>query len=211
MPNSRERMEILQKLERGEITLADAEKMLSGLMDIPRPAPPTRMGILEQVEAGTFSADEAAQQLLVQQAGAKRSGGSQRSGSHREDEQADDFVSFSPIKRNNTFGHFLFIAGLSITLLAALWMGMILQRSGLTLGFFCLWLPFAAGLLALVLGWAARNGEWMQLNVRSRKPGNRNVFISLPLPLSIIERYAKRGEAWLVINRDDKEQPKNEG
>ncbi len=210
MPNSRERMEILQKLERGEISPADAEKMLSGLMDIPRPAPPTRMGILEQVEAGTLSADDAASQLM-QQAGGKRSSDQRRHSRSNQDDEADDFVSFSPIKRNSVMGSFLFIAGLSVTLLAALWMGMILQRSGLTFGFFCLWLPFAVGLAALALGWAARNGEWMQLNVRSRKEGNRNVFISLPLPVRIIERFAKRGEAWLVINRDDEEQTKDEG
>lgn len=211
MPNSRERMEILQKLESGEISPADAEKMLSGLMDIPRPAPPTRMSILEQVEAGTLSADDAAHELM-QQAGGKRSGGSsQRRRASRADEQAEDHVSFTPIKRNSVFGHFLFISGLSVTLLAALWMGMILQRSGLTLGFFCLWPPFAVGLVALALGWAARNGEWMQLNVRSRKEGKRNVFISLPLPLGIIERFAKRGEAWFVINRDDNEDTESKG
>lgn len=211
MPNSRERMEILQKLERGEISPADAEKMLSGLMDIPRPAPPTRMSILEQVEAGTLSADDAADELLKQAGGKNRSRQHSRSDSRQQDAEADDFVSFTPIKRNSVMGSFLFIAGLSVTLLAALWMGMILQRSGLTFGFFCLWLPFAVGLAALALGWAARNGEWMQLNVRSRKEGNRNVFISLPLPLSIIERFAKRGDAWLVINRDEKKSNGNEG
>lgn len=209
MPNSRERMEILQKLERGEISPADAEKMLSGLMDIPRPAPPTRMGILEQVEAGTLSADEAASELLKQAGGKSR--GHQHSSAAADEEQAEEFVSFSPMKRNSKLGGFLFVTGLAVTLIAALWMGSILQRSGLNFWFFCLWLPFGLGLLALVLGWAARNGDWMQLSVRSRKEGDRNVFITLPLPLSIIERFAKRGEAWLVINRDDHERSKNEG
>lgn len=204
MPNAHERMQILLRLERGEISTAQAEQLLNGVPDTAperspqgsRPAQ-SRMEILEQVERGQLSADQATQRLLQQHAPAAKAGDQQHSSFDEE------YVNFSPIQGKGLLSQVLFIGGLVVTIGSAVWMNSLLQNSGMNFWFFCLWLPFALGLAALVLGFSARNGEWMQLSVRSRKPGQRKVFISLPVPLAFLEGVIRRSEAWIHINRDE--------
>lgn len=206
MPNAQQRMEILLRLERGEISPSEAELLLSGMADLP-PATDTRMGILEQVERGQLSAEEATRRLLQQSAAAKAP---RRVEVVQERAQFDDeYVSFAPVKSKSGIGRFLLIVGLVITIGSALWMGNILQRSGMNFWFFCLWLPFAIGLVTLVAGWAARSGEWMRLRVGSHKPGEHKVNLDLPLPVSIIEAAMKHGSSWFQSNRD--KTPRSEG
>ncbi len=142
MPNAQQRMEILLRLERGEITPADAEQLLSGMQDLP-PTADTRMGILEQVERGQLSADEATQRLLQQPTVVIH-----EAQSHVRDERTvfeNEHVSITPIKPKQSAGRGLLIIGLVITIGSALWMGNILQRSGMNFWFFCLWCPLPSG------------------------------------------------------------------
>ncbi len=201
MPNSRERMEILQKLERGEISPADAEKMLSGLMDVPRApkAPPaTRMGILEQVEAGTLGADEAARLLLQQRAASRLPLGAQAGA-----EDAEEEISFDEVPPRRAWKVFLGI-GLFFTVLSALWMNFILQRSGMNFWFYCTWLPFSVSILITALAWMARNSTWVQMHLRSNKGQGGNLYLTLPVPVATIQRFVQRWakSGRIVVNEE---------
>lgn len=187
---SRERMAILERLERGEITPAEAERLLSEGPGDWQPAPTTRMGILEQVENGRMSADEAAGLLL------KRA--SEEPGYAPRREHAEEEVSLESIEGSGSIWKFLLFSGLALSIISGVWMNSILQHSGMNFWFFCIGLPLLAGVALVVLGWLARNSTWLQLKVRSRKSGNR-VHISFPLPLNLIRRLiVRRGKGRTV-------------
>jgi hypothetical protein len=193
MPDAGERMAILAQLERGEITPAEAERLLSGQAAAPPkpPAPLTRMGILEQVERGELSADEAAERL----------GASRRQQAARE--PAEEDVTFEPIQDLGAWRYFLG-GGLALTIASATGMAYILQRAGMNFWFYCTWLPLAAGIALTAAAWLVRNATWLQMQVRSRKDG-RKVFFTLPLPLSVIQRFLdRRGDARIIIGEPRK-------
>lgn len=200
MPNAQQRMEILLRLERGEITPADAEQLLSGMQDLP-PAATTRMGILEQVERGQLSADEATQRLLQQPTVVIHEAQNRA----RDERTAfeNEHVSVTPIKPKQSVGRVLLIIGLVITIGSALWMGNILQRSGMNFWFFCLWLPFAMGLATVVIGWVVRSGEWMRVRVGTHKPGKHTVNVDMPLPSSVVETFIKNSTNWFRRKQDE--------
>lgn len=198
MPNAQQRMEILLRLERGEITPAEAEQLLSDIQDLP-PASNTRMGILEQVERGQLSADEATRRLL--QPAAPSHSAPLATVIEESAEFDDEYVSFAPVNTKSRFGKFLFVTGLVITIGTAVWMGSSLQNNGLNFWFFCLWFPFAVGLATLVIGWAARNGQLMRLRVGSHK-GNENFKLDLPLPLGVIQAAMRFGGDRVKVNRN---------
>ncbi len=43
----------------------------------------------------------------------------------------------------------------------------------------------ASGLLAVIFAWFARNGPWVHIRVKNRRPGEHNVNISVPLNMSV--------------------------
>ncbi|MCW5873472.1 MAG: hypothetical protein KIS88_02375 [Anaerolineales bacterium] len=194
MPNAKQRMEILLRLERGEITPAEAEQLLSGMVDLP-PAPKTRMGILEQVERGQLNADEAAR-LLLQQRAMAGTGAAQA-------EHAEEEISFDEVPPKRAWKVFLGI-GVVFTILSALWMNSILQRSGMNFWFYCTWLPFALGVLITALAWMARSSTWVQMHVHSNKGHGGNLYLTLPLPVATIQRFVQRWakSGRIVVNEE---------
>jgi hypothetical protein len=191
-------MAILGRLERGEITPQEAERLLSGQAApaASPPAPLTRMGILEQVESGELSADQAAERLAQQPAHSPRWQQAAR-------EPAEEDVTFEPVQDIGVWRYFLG-AGLALTVVSATGMAYILQRAGMNFWFYCTWLPLAVGIALTVAAWLVRNATWLQMQVRSRKDG-RKVFFTLPLPLSLIQRFLdRRGNARIIIGEPRK-------
>lgn len=143
------------------------------------------MGILEQVERGELSADDAANQLNAAVAHKDRY-------ERRHREPADEDVTFTPATDTAGIWKFFLGAGLVLTIATAALMAFIIQRSGLNFWFYCAWLPLALGIGITVLAWAARTSTWLQMQVRSRKSGGRKVFFTMPLPVSMIQNYLAR-------------------
>jgi hypothetical protein len=171
MPNAQQRMDILLRLERGEISPAEAERLLNAA-NAPAPASTPRMGLLEQVERGELSADEAIEHLLSTPPAAQP--------------PAEEALELAPQPAPRRAGWALLGFGLLLIIASAWWMrSSLLLHGGLSLGFFCLWLPFAAGLGLLGLGVAARKPRGAQLTLRSRKAGQRR-DLSRPLPEAVL-------------------------
>ncbi|MBX3002964.1 MAG: hypothetical protein KF828_03340 [Anaerolineales bacterium] len=132
MPNAQQRMDILLRLERGEISPAEAERLLNAA-NAPAPASTPRMGLLEQVERGELSADEAIQHLLSTPTAAQP--------------PAEEALELAPRPAPRRAGWPRLGFGLLLIIASAWWMrSSLLLHGGLSLGFLCLWLPFAAGL-----------------------------------------------------------------
>lgn len=183
MPDAAQRMQILLRLERGEITPAEAEQLLNGAAD-PPPAANTRMGILEQVERGQLGADEAAR-LLLNQSGP-------RVQAQQHERPAEQSISFAPVSGGKSkLWKFFLIVGLVFTVGAALWMNASYQNHGINFWFLCAWLPLALGIAMAVLGTLGQNSTWLQMKVRSQDE-NKRIYLTLPLPIGVIERIAAK-------------------
>lgn len=183
MSTPAERLLILERLEKGEITSAEAARQLSG--DAPRPTSP--MEILEQVDRGEMNADEAAQRLESMKASpSSRSGATSSRASWSAETPKIEVVDGERFNPARTWGWWLVPIGFGalITLLSGIWMRSSLANGGLGLAFFCAWVPLAIGLLLIVIGWAVRQGHWLHVNISSKKP-NRHININLDVPVPI--------------------------
>ncbi len=182
MPSRSARLEILNRLEKGEITPEEAARLLSVPEDGSPAVPQTPMGVLGQVERGEITADEAAHRL------------SARADINAKRQKPAPKVEVIPGKptaaqRNfaqRTWGWWLVLvaAGAVFAVLGGLWMNLDLRDGSLGLGFFCAWLPLSLGVLLLALGWLVRRGPWANVNFKSQRAGGR-VRFDFDLPVSI--------------------------
>lgn len=86
---------------------------------------------------------------------------------------------------------FLVGVGVVFVVLSSLWMAYTLDRTGMNFWFYCAWLPLALGVALTAFGWFTRNSTWLQVNVRARDE-DRRIFFTLPLPVEAAVRWASR-------------------
>ena len=68
-----------------------------------------------------------------------------------------------------------------------------LQSQGVGFWFFCAWLPFLLGLIAIGIGWTSRSARWLHLRIHeTSRGGPRRIAISFPLPIRLT--------AWFLRN-----------
>jgi hypothetical protein len=192
-------MRILERLERGEITPQDAERLLIEPASAPTPAEnPSRMDILEKVERGELNADQAAGMFVMDAVVEKAR--FEHHGTPRYDKPAEEDVTFTPASDTGGIWKAFLGLGIFITIATAALMAFIQQRAGMNFWFFCAWLPLGLGIVITALAWNARSSTWLQMQVRSRKGGNRKVFFTMPLPVDTIQNFlARRGNGNVVI------------
>jgi hypothetical protein len=83
-----------------------------------------------------------------------------------------------------------FLLGLLLTLFSVNWMYQGWITAGLSWGFWLSFIPFAIGVLLMWAGWEMRLARWLHLRIR-QKPGERPQVIAFSLPLPIgLTRWA---------------------
>ena len=190
MPNPSERMSILDRLEKGEITPEEAARLLSAQQAEPVKAADTSetaMDVLGKLERGEINADEAAQRLQGNR--------SQQKAHTDKDQDANGPETFERVQiheerfdQERTWGWwFVPIAfGALLTILAGLWMSADVGDGGFGLGFFCAWFPLAIGVAFILLGVAARRGPWANLWInKRRRGGDTDVILNVPVPVGM--------------------------
>ena len=77
-----------------------------------------------------------------------------------------------------------FWIGVGITALGGLLLYLAWTASGFGIGFIFAWIPFLLGIAILVLGWNSQTGPWLHLRIQ-QSPGEKpeQIAISLPLPI----------------------------
>ncbi|MEX1143379.1 MAG: hypothetical protein WEC16_00940 [Anaerolineales bacterium] len=179
MPNRSERLEILNRLEKGEINPEEAARLLSTVEGGSPPPPQTPMGVLEQLERGQITPEEAARRL------SSRVGAKEKSGRNSPNVEVIHKKATKPQRSSNWW---LIPVGLGtvFALLAGLWMRADLLDGRFGLAFLCAWVPMAIGVGLLLLGWFARRGPWANVNIRSHRAGGRVRFdLDLPVPIGV--------------------------
>ncbi len=189
MPSQPERMSILDRLEKGEVTPEEAARLLSAQESEPVKAADSSesaMDVLGKLERGEITADEAARRL---QNGEKKNSYKTRDHTSAKSDFAEPVhIREERFDPQRSWGWwFVPIAfGALLTLLAGLWMSSDARDGVFGLGFFCAWFPLAIGVLFIFLGVAARRGPWANLWInRRRRGGDTNLILNVPVPVGM--------------------------
>lgn len=164
------RLEILQKIESGEVTPEDGLRQLNAIED----ARPT---------TGQEFSNSATDPEVMVISPAHPDAGSMP------DADAPDYGRFRIISWA------LFGAFLLLTLISANWMIQGWQLRPYGWGFWLSWIPFVIGVLGMA---TSLNTRWLHIRVSEMENGKRkNIRISLPLPLGLVSWFFKMNPSWL--------------
>ncbi|TDA65396.1 MAG: hypothetical protein D9V45_12455 [Chloroflexi bacterium] len=164
------RLEILQKIESGEVTPEDGLRRLNAIEDA-------------QLTTGQEFASLKTNPAVEVISPAHPDEGS------TPDADMPDFARFRVISWA------LFGAFLLLTLISANWMIQSWQTSPYGWGFWLSWIPFAIGVLGMA---TSLNTRWLHVRVSEMENGKRkNIRISLPLPLGLVSWFFKLNPSWL--------------
>ncbi len=158
--SSEERQQILKMVEDGKITADQALALIKELEQDSDEEEPEAF----QAEAGASSGTEA--------------------GYAYESASAPEFERTAA--RVRSLWQIPFWIGVGIMVLSAFGIYSILQNSGYSFWFYCLWFPFALGVLIMaVAGWG-RSAPWLFVDVQ-QKPGEgpARITFGFPMPLSL--------------------------
>ena len=164
-----ERLQVLEMIERGQISPAEGERLLRVLSGA---AGPTEEELVQpEPMTAAASSPPSGMPAAVHD---EPTGSAENSG----------FAS-QPSFRQRWLLIPLWV-GVGITVLGALLMGWALQRDGLSFWFACAWLPFLSGVALMALAWSAQKARWLHLRIRQGTGEHpRDLTISLPVPLRL--------------------------
>jgi hypothetical protein len=156
-----------------------------------------RKKILQMVEEGKISADEAAKLMRTlddDSAEAEMEVFEAEAGSGFEGSEASA-PEFESVKaRARQFAMIPLWVGVFIAVLSAWGIFAIQQNAGVNFWFFCLMFPLMLGVLLIALGAGGQGSKWLYVNVDRRQAhdGPRNITFGFPLPLGLT--------AWVLRN-----------
>ena len=180
-----QRIEVLRRVERGELSPEEGAILLGALergQELPTFEPKPMPG---EVRA-------AAVVEPVPPAGAAE---------EKKPEQGEvlpsNFLTEAQIQRRKLIWLIPFLLGLLLTSLGGVWMVRGYQNHGLGWGFWLSWIPFLLGVGIMVLSWGMRRGCWLHVRIH-QKPGSRpqKIDLSFPIPL--------RAAGWFFRNFGDR-------
>lgn len=185
------RLEILNKIEGGEISPEEGAKLLSNLPQEETPSTEghqpinEELNILEMIERGEISAEE----------GIKLMAG------RRVNEENDDYEDFGfgessgasepptiseeEIAQWKRWWQIPLYGGAAITGFSALWMNYAFRQTPYGFWFFCTMFPVFAGLMLIALSWQSRSGPWLHVRIKQNQGGPKRISISFPLPIKL--------------------------
>ena len=183
MSIEKDRMHILNKIDTGEIDVDEGMRELKMLGSSPKPADLTPLEILEKVENGSLSVEEAT--TLFGDGNNHNitdSSGVETISINDSQPRPDDF---DP-KHWKLWWIIPLAVGVFVTIISGWWMFSAWQNSDIGFWFFCSWIPFLLGLGVLILAWASRSAPWLHIRVK-QKPGTkpRKISLSFPIPTGI--------------------------
>jgi hypothetical protein len=193
------RMEILQKIESGELTPDEGAKLLENLGQLSEnleSVPKTDLDILSLIESGEMTAEEAISELSEK---------NQSSNDYNEEESGDDSkeevsvnilqsttppISDEELNKWKNIWQIPLYIGLVVTMISAAWMnGQYQSHQGVSFWFFFALLPLSLGILLLVISWNSQNGPWVHVRVKQEK---QKIAISFPLFIKLTGNFVRK-------------------
>jgi len=183
-----ERLEILNRIENGEISPEEGARMLEEITEGKKkdktPKALDQMSILNRIERGEISSEEGIR--LLQGEGDRIAIISTPSKRKKESDdnprETPPRISEEEMNKWKNWWTYPLYFGIGLTVLSAFWMNSAYQNSGYGFWFLCSWLPLLIGIALMALSWHSRTGTWLHVRVRSKR---QRVAVSLPLPLGL--------------------------
>lgn len=167
-----QRMEVLRRVERGDLSAEEGAILLGALdrgQQLPSFEPESfvNVGAVENNRMGEVPAG-GEENVLPEQGEVIEQG----------------FLTEKQIRRRKLVWVIPFVMGLLITALGGTWMVRGYQKAGLGWGFWLSWIPFALGILIMALSWNMSRGFWLHMRI-NQKPGRKPAKIDLSFPLPV--------------------------
>lgn len=204
------RIEVLRRVEAGELSPEEGSRLLLGLEQVAASGPAPDAGLLEDVQpwqpavkvqtvtvsdgapaaaAIALPAPAAASAQAGQSAGP--TDGTPESGwAQSQAQETTQAAAPGPQARRVSGWRGLWLLplllGLFLTLVSINWMYLGLATAGLSWGFWLSFFPFALGVLLMWAGWELNGARWLHVRIRQR-PGAHpeKLDFSIPLPLGL--------------------------
>lgn len=174
-----EQMKILKMIEDGEISPDEGAKLIQELGKAqPEQPEVSTLGILDKVNLGELSAEEAVEWL--ENEGSPTS--DQDPGNYQTETNTPPFISDEELEKWKRWWTLPLYIGVGIVVLSIFWINAAYQNSGYGFWFFCAWVPMITGLMFMSIAWNSRSGPWIHVRVRGNK---ERVAISIPAPLGL--------------------------
>ena len=159
MTAEKERLEILEMIQRGTISAAEGLKLIEALGE-------TQENLKEEYNLAKATFEEGIDPEVFQKPDLQL--------------ELDDF--------NNWRKWWIipFWIGIALTVSGGGLLYWAWSAKGIGLGFIFSWIPFLLGVGLVVLGWNSQTGPWLHLRIQ-QKPGEKpeRIAISLPLPIRL--------------------------
>jgi len=167
-----DRLEILRKIEAGEINLDEGSRLLNELDNSLMPNPAAFAG----------RESEPPHVEII----------NSYPGNHGADEKAEVPPDFKGYK---IWSWVFFSLSVLLTGISAWWMVSAWQNKPFGAGFWFSWIPFILGIIGMATSF---NTRWLHVRVTEKKNGERkNIRISLPLPLGLATWVLRMVPGWL--------------
>ena len=155
-----------------------------------------RRKILQMVEEGKISAEEAAQLMSALDADTTEAQVDvfQSEPSSGFEGAAPSAPEFEQVKRRaRQFAMIPLWTGVVIAVLSAWGIYSVQQSAGTNFWFYCLTLPLLLGVLLIALGAGGQSSKWLYVNVDRRRAhdGPRNITLGFPLPLGLTSWFLR--------------------
>jgi hypothetical protein len=155
-----------------------------------------RRKILEMVEQGKISAEQAAQLMRALEEDADPAEieviePEPATGFAQSETSAPEFEQVKA--RARRFAMIPLWIGVLIAVLSAWGIYSIQQNAGMNFWFYCLLLPLFLGVLLIVLGAGGQSSRWLYVNVdrRNAADGPKNITLGFPLPLGLTSWFLR--------------------
>jgi len=152
-----------------------------------------RRKILQMVEDGKISAEEAARLMRVLDEPAEEEMEVIEAGTGFSSERSNA-AEFEDVRRRAMrFAMIPLWIGVLFTILSAWGMYSIQQNAGYNFWFFCLGMPLFIGIVLITLGAGGMGSRWIYVNVDRTQARDwpKNITIALPLPLGLVSWFLK--------------------
>jgi hypothetical protein len=181
MDDSEERMQILEMIDSGKISVAEGMQLLQAL----KGEQPAALEETLPPEEGASRATPAILEPPLVEATSQAAESETAEPQGFEMPQPEQPRSLPPDARKwRRWWMIPFWIGVGITISGAMLMYWVQQTSGLGFWFICAGVPFTIGLRILILAWYSRSSPWLHLRVE-QAPGERPQRIALSFPIPV--------------------------
>lgn len=184
-----QRLQVLQRMERGELSMEDAARLLSRL-DAGEPI--EMVGLVEAIEVTQTIEDTEAVETIEQPEPLAEIP-SPPAAERVEPEWSASPAQDEPKHHRSEWWLLPFVLGLLLTVSAASWMMQGFATAGLGWGFWLSFFPLGLGVAMMWFGWELRKARWLHLRV-DQGAGNfpKVIAFSFPLPTGLMRWGMRR-------------------